>query len=217
MSLSTQDKRKQTAIYHSLKEHLTSTQLLEAMCIWQTKYSATPGIAVRHFADDIAKLTNNTVRPKALVMSMVGSLTASSAGLADPSEAIAKYRASKLQPNIEPVGQEVAALCALILKLFSFTPSADLPQIKHELKESIARKNKKTFYEQDLLLWLNDSDHKIKGANTLKTLRATLNTVYTIYCEHIGPTQTDSLFSHSLRKLESNGGGIYRDIYKQLL
>ena len=217
MSLSPQDLQKQSVIYHSLKKHLTHTQLLEAMYIWQSKYATEPGVAVRYFADDIARISDNKVKPKTLVMSMVSSLTSPTKNLPDPSEEIAKYCAAKSNTIINPVGQEVAALCALISKLFSFTPEPELTAIKRAFKQSIASIKKPTVYEQNLILWLNDDTHKILGANTIKPLRNTLNALYTVYCEHLGPIQTDVLLANSLKRLESNGGAIYKDIYKKLL
>lgn len=217
MSLSPQDTQKQTVIYHSLKAHLTHAQLMESMFIWQSKYAAKPSLAVRYFADDIARISGNSVTPKTLVMSLVGSLTSPAKNLPDPSEEIAKYCAAKSKITVSPVGQEVAALCALISKLFSFTPESEIVAIKHAFIDKIASTQNPTVYEQNLILWLNDNSHKILGANTIKPLRSTLNSLYTVYCEHLGPTQTDALLSNSLRRLESNGGAIYKDIYKRLL
>ena len=215
MSLSPQELQKQKVIYHSLKEHLTHPQLLEAMLIWQTKYSTTPGIAVRYFADDISAITNNHVSPKTLVVSMVLSLTSPAKNLPDPSEEIAQYCAEN--STINPTGQEVAALCALISKLFSLTPEHSILKIKHAFIDDITSKGTLTTYEKNLILWLNDSNHKIRGANTIKPLCDTMSSLYSHYCKHLGPTQTDTLLSTSLRRLESNGGAIYSDIYKKLM
>jgi hypothetical protein len=221
MSKMPQDIEKQKALYACLKPQLNHTQLMEAMMLWQDKYAAIPGFSVRYFADDVAKISDNTITPKQLVLSMVAALTSNVGTRLDPSVEIERYRLQHNKVTNFPASPYIEAFSVLVKKIFSLTPDADSKSIKSTLHADIlARKENSDSAHLDVhfLKWLKNDGHLLRPAFvTIEQLSTMVSLIYKLYCQHLGPVKTDALFAEALKRLETNGGAIYTDIFKKLL
>ena len=221
MSLMPQDLQKQKTIYACLKPQLNSAQLMEAMLLWQDKYAAKPGFSVRYFADDVAKIANNAVTPKQLVLTMVAALTSKASALPDPTAEIEQYRLQHNRVAHTPATPYLEAFSVLIKKIFSLTPEVERSSIKATAYHHISARreqNSSPHLDMHLLKWLKDDSHLLRPAFvTPEQLSQAVSLIYELYCQYLGPVKTDALFADALKRLESNGGAIYTDIFKKLL
>lgn len=219
MNLTTDTRRKQTAIYHCLKELLTPQQLMEAMLLWQDKHAQRQGLAVRYFADDVAALTGGRHSSKVLTLKMVSAIAGARIDQADPSEHIAAYRVQVGRYVASQKSSQVTAFNLLINKLLLLAGDETAATVKKQVRAQVGAGTQfSSTLQTALVKALRAEPFELAlGDVAVAHLKMAINLFYVALCDTVGPVHADRLFAQSLARLESNGGAQYTDIFKALM
>ncbi|HEY7773867.1 MAG TPA: hypothetical protein VIC26_11850 [Marinagarivorans sp.] len=219
MNLSPQAIKKQNIIFTSLRRYLQGDDLLQAMVIWQDKYAEKPGFSVRYFADDVAKLAGPHVKPKELVGHMVVALNTPKYPAEDATAALEQYRLRNgLNKESTLSTPELNAATVLLKKVADLTDPSIQRQIQMDVALAVSKAPIAPPLKTQILRWFDNSDYRFRAITfDIRDLRAVISLSYATYCDSLGPVKTDQLFAEALRRLESNGGAVYRDIFKQIM
>lgn len=212
---------KLNALYRAFKPYLNHDELMRALIRWEDKYSQESTFSVRYYIADIHKDIASGVQARTLHVSLVTEL-ASGVNTVDYSAGslVESYRAKFNLDSARPQFSlpETDAFVCLLKKLLSSIETRYRNRVLSDYRSSVDRMKIEIELRSNVLAWLHDQKREIR-IREVKTsdLRSLTTTFYSICCTHLGPVETDRLFSTTLQRLATNGGAVYSETFKKLL
>ncbi len=193
---------------------------MQAMVIWDQKYSDEPSTAVQHFVYDL----KNAVDPKANIrgahLNLIRSASLPEKELMkDPSREIESYlNKHQLQQQAESSRPEYQALQRLIRAWQKHLSKRENQSISTYVISNISKQNINQNLSLFFVSWLAKRDEKQQNPQAdIKELRKIINLFYTGCCEYIGPVKTDEILGKLVQDFKEAGGNQYRILIEQLL
>lgn len=226
--LAMQDKRiarNRRAIYTGLKPYLPADELIDAMILWQLRYSTGQAYALHSFLSDLG---NNNNYLKMIRSDLHRSLTAALFGPDealedDPMTQIERQISSRkdsspasIMPKIPPSASKQEAPPAspmtLVFEAFlgRFLDSLDNEhdtglQVREYLVSHLDKIPLEGLTANNVADWLFGRQQRLANGLSHPEMRALLHIAYVLACEYIGPVVTDKLLADAVRHGESLG------------
>ena len=212
---------KLNAIYQAFKPYLSHDQLMHALICWEDKYSQGSTFSVRYYIAEIHKSIANNVQARTLHVSLVTELArGTNNGDHSAGPLVESYRSKFNLNSVRPKYSlpETDAFVCLLEKLLTSIEMRFRNRVLSEFKMHVNQMKIEIELRSNVLAWLDDHKREIR-IREVKTfdLRTLTTAFYSVCCSHIGPVETDRLFSKTLQQLTTNGGAIYAETFKKLL
>jgi hypothetical protein len=208
------------ALYTGLQPFLRDTELMEALILWESRYSNQPKYSLRYFVADLATTLERPLEQKHLLVHLVATLTKPAAELLpDPSPALSAYKMRRRTSATATYAlAEVEAFCILVDKWLSLVQSSAAIDIGRFVLHNLDRLKISTDLKVQTTQWLEDENHLIRLPTIqIEDLRKIINLFYIGFCEYQGPTQADILLAEAVNRLKSNGGAAFAAVFNKLL
>src|SRR5690606_30218383 len=199
---------------------LRDTELMEALILWESRYTDQPKFGLRYFVADLVKSLERPVEHKHLLVHLVATMNKPADELLpDPTAALSAYKTRRRTSAYATYTlAEVEAFSTLIDKWLSLTQSAAAIDIGHFVQRNLGRLNINTDLKVQVEHWLEDEKQRIKVPRVdIQDLRKIINLFYIGFCEYLGPTRADTLLAEAVTRLKSNGGAAFGELFNKLL
>jgi len=217
---STEMTLRKRALYTGLQPFLRDTELMEALILWESRYTDQPKFGLRYFVADLVKSLERPVEHKHLLVHLVATMNKPADELLpDPTAALSAYKTRRRTSAYATYTlAEVEAFSTLIDKWLSLTQSAAAIDIGHFVQRNLGRLNINTDLKVQVEHWLEDEKQRIKVPRVdIQDLRKIINLFYIGFCEYLGPTRADTLLAEAVTRLKSNGGAAFGELFNKLL
>lgn len=211
---------KKRIVFTALSPFFKGDKLMQAMVIWDKKYSHTPSTAVQHFVYDLKNSVDGDADIRGAHLNLIKSASLPDAELLkDPSGDIDKYiQSNNLSETAEFSLPQFGALQAFILAWQRQLDWKKNQLISAYIVENIHHQKIDTTLAMSFVSWLSDRKHVIQLPNaSLTDLRKIINLFYTGCCEYVGPVRSDEILDRVVQEVKSANGGKYSLMIKQLL
>jgi hypothetical protein len=217
---STEMTLRKRALYTGLQPFLRDTELMEALILWESRYTDQPKFGLRYFVADLVKSLERPVEHKHLLVHLVATMNKPADELLpDPTAALSAYKTRRRTSAYATYTlAEVEAFSILVDKWLSLTQSAAAIDIGHFVQRNLGRLNINTDLKVQVEHWLEDEKQRIKVPRVdIQDLRKIINLFYIGFCEYLGPTRADTLLAEAVTRLKSNGGAAFSELFNKLL
>lgn len=217
---STEMTLRKRALYTGLQPFLRDTELMEALILWESRYTDQPKFGLRYFVADLVKSLERPVEHKHLLVHLVATMNKPADELLpDPTAALSAYKTRRRTSAYATYTlAEVEAFSILVDKWLSLTQSAAAIDIGHFVQRNLGRLNINTDLKVQVEHWLEDEKQRIKVPRVdIQDLRKIINLFYIGFCEYLGPTRADTLLAEAVTRLKSNGGAAFGELFNKLL
>lgn len=211
---------KKRAIYTGLHPFLNTDNLMEALVLWEQKYSDSPAFAVQHFINDICSAHDLKTIRRDMLLSLVKTLALPEEDLMpDPSVQMSGYKKLHHKAStVEYTTRELIALQRLVIAMMEQAKIDVRISIKEFVLDQVSRSKIDSQLKRELQLWLSKQSLSMKVlAPDIEDIRKVINFFYVGFCEYLGPVETDRLLSKCVAKLTDNQTNDYTDVVRALL
>jgi len=211
---------KKRAIYTGLYPYLSAEHLMDALALWEKKYSDSPAFAVQHFINDVCTAHDLRTLRRDMLLSLVKTLALPEKNLMpDPSHEMSDYKKShEKKSTVDYTTRELIALQRLVIAMMASAKVDIRISIKEYVLEQMARSDIDPQLKRELQLWLSKQILSMKVlAPEIEDIRKVINFFYVGFCEYMGPVETDKLLSKSVAKLTDNQTNDYTEVIRTLL
>lgn len=192
---------KKRAVYTGLESFLSTSQLMQAMILWENKYAQEPKFAMRQFVADLCKRYGKNLAQSEVLGKLVRAMDAPEAQLLpDPSQEIDVYRRQfNIRTKIENRSLELKVFQLFLTELFDALD----PDVQFEVKRNLTLgefdEEISTSFRREFIFWMNGRSSQIEmPVVDVHQLRAMVNQAYVVICEAIGPVEADKVLSDTV-------------------
>ena len=223
MSKKTYTHRKRI-VFTALQPYFLGEKLLQAMVIWEEKYSNAPSMALKHFVNELKNVVdpNADIRAAHLNLVRLASLPESELKK-DPSADIERYlKRSARQKQSKPENhtrREYLTMQKFIRAWQSHFTAPDNRYISAQVIEKISELKLNRQLTLSFARWLANQEGSTPQVPTAETddLRKIINLFYVASCEHVGPVKTDEVFGRVVHAFQQTGGVQHQILVEKLL
>ncbi len=208
------------ALYTGLQPFLRDTELMEALILWESRYTHQPKFSWRYFVAELVQSLDRRVEHKHLLVHLVATMNKPAEQLLpDPSAALAAYKTRRgTTAYANYTLAEVEAFRILVDKWLSLVQSSAAIDIGRFVLRNLHRLTINTDLKLQTLRWLEDENQHIRVPRVeIQDLRKIINLFYVGFCEYLGPTQADALLAQAVARLKNNGGAAFAEVFNKLL
>ncbi len=193
--------RRRRIINTSLKGLLTSTEILQAIDIWEKNFYSSPSFRIPSFISKAQEGLNFSDEIKRDLLKRL------SKSLASPLESLEPDPFKKQEVLKEKLVGKYVIFDFLLSKLLANLKKPDIKMLQDNLLASIPKTNLSIIAKQSLSKWctsITTNDIEKITSNLKPTeMSEVLDLLYDFFCEALGPVKTDQIFAEAIRSAEN--------------
>jgi hypothetical protein len=198
-------------IYSALVSHLSKDRLLEALWLWEQKYSRSDGSELRNFVTEISddkdspEFKNNVYKS----ITKITFFTINQDLLQDPYDAMVQYKRncngtfkysspSEIKISTSPSTVIFQHLVDNIFAPIKKEHDVDVQMVIHQLMRNLLDKELGAENKIELREWLGGKVASLKLSYDEKFMSSFINEIYVLCCQQFGPVGTDKWLARSV-------------------